>query len=63
MASTLLDVIIDNKFEIVELNYFDQPASVSVIFSDGKKFAGTGADIFSSFLNLREKLPGYIFQC
>lgn len=63
MASTLLDVIIDNKLERVELNYYDQPASISVFFSDGKKFTGTGADIFSSFLNLRERLPGYIFQC
>lgn len=63
MESVTLEVIRNNKSEKVELIYSEQPASVSVIFSDKKKFTGTGADIFSSFLNLREKLPGYIFQC
>lgn len=63
MEKITLEVIFNNKSEKVELIYFEQPASVSVIFSDGKKLTGTGADIFSSFLNLRERLPGYIFQC
>lgn len=63
MASTFLDVITNNRLERVELDYFDQPASVSVIFSGGKKITGIGEDIFSSFLNLREGLSGYIFQC
>ncbi|QKE63396.1 hypothetical protein HNE05_08480 [Aquipseudomonas campi] len=63
MESVILEVIFNNKAEKVKLTYSEQPASVSVVFADGAKFTSTGTDIFSSFLSLRERLPGYIFQC
>ncbi|MDG9923344.1 MULTISPECIES: hypothetical protein [unclassified Pseudomonas] len=63
MESVTLEVIRDDKTEEVELIYSEQPASVRAIFADGNELTGTGADIFSSFLNLRESLPGCIFQC
>ena len=63
MESVNLEVICNNKPEKVELIHSEKQASIRAILSDGNTFTGTGADIFSSFLNLREKLPGYIFQC
>ncbi len=63
MESLILEVIRNNRTEKVELIYSEQPYSVRAIFADGMELTGTGADIFLSFLNLRENLPGYIFQC
>lgn len=63
MERVTIDVIFDNKLEELELIYSAQPPSVSAAFADGKIITSTGTDIFSSFLNLREILPGYIFQC
>jgi hypothetical protein len=63
MESLILEVIRNNRTEKAELIYSEQPYSVRAIFADGVELTGTGADIFSSFLNLRENLPGYIFQC
>lgn len=63
MDMVFVDVIHEGCSHAVSLSYATNPAIVVVRFEDGREFSGRGGDVYSAFLNLRDGMPGYIFQC
>jgi len=63
MEETELNLRYKGECHKVKLSYMTHPAVVMVGLNSGKEFSASGKDVFSAFLNLREAMPGYVFQC